>query len=344
MQNLKIGWNLGNTLDSHVEGFSSDDVGDYEMLWGNPATTKELMRFLKASGFGSVRIPVTWESHMDENHSVNEAWMDRVAEIVDYAYNEGLYVIINAHHDRWYTPSEENEEHAKSVMQILWKQIALRFADYDERLLFESMNEPRLIGTEHEWTTGTAESRRIVNELNEVFVKTVRDCGGNNIARYLILPTYCADDEVESIAAFRPPEGEKRLIASIHLYSPFSFASPAHERNTWHHTIPEDVAPINRTLQALDEHLIQKGIPVIIGEFGAADKGNLEARISWCQYVTEKARESGIVCFWWDPGGTPDQPTAFSIVDRYTLSIRHPEIHHVLMNATIPPQLSFHFE
>ena len=330
LKTLKAGWNLGNTLESHRDGFYSDDPADFETLWENSVTTKELILFVKASGFNSIRIPVTWEPHMDESYSVDERWMDRVAEIVDYAYGEGMYVIINAHHDRWYIPSAENEARAKEVMRILWKQIALRFAEYDERLLFESMNEPRLIGTAHEWTPGTAEAQRIVNELNEVFVKTVRECGGNNAGRYLVLPTYGANSKPEAIEAFRLPEGEKHLIASVHFYNPHSFASAEGTHARWSRDIPEDTEQINRTIRALEHHFTGKGIPAMVGEFGAADKGNLSARLDWTSYITEKARQSNIVCFWWDPGGRPAHPHAYSIINRRSLSVRFTEIQEVL--------------
>ena len=186
---LNAGFNLSNTLDSHGIHDRTASPHAYETLWGNPITTSEMIRAIKDAGFQTVRVPVTWYEHMDEDYMIDSAWMSRVNEVVDYCIDNDLYVIVNAHHDDWYSQFESNRENAAYIMQKLWKQIAARFADYDEKLLFESMNEPRLIDTIYEWNEGTKQAREIVNDLNRVFVETVRSSGGYNSSRYLLIPT-----------------------------------------------------------------------------------------------------------------------------------------------------------
>ena len=174
---ITIGWNLGNSLDATGSGMNS------ETSWGNPKTTKSLILKVKEAGFNAVRIPTTWFNHSDSELNVDSAWFDRVQEVVDYAYDEGMYVILNAHHEDWYDPYESNLTNARRKMKNLWTQIANRFKDYGERLIFEGMNEPRWRSTNWEWNGGNSEGRSAVNKLNECFVKAVRATGGNNSYR-----------------------------------------------------------------------------------------------------------------------------------------------------------------
>lgn len=202
VKDMKTGWNLGNTLDAYSQGKMYGDDISSEEIWGNPVTTKEMIDTLKNTGFRTVRIPVTWHNHVTDDGNgpvISEAWLDRVQEVVDYAYDNGMYVILNTHHDNTaniegeggYYPDTAHAEESDRYIRGIWTQVAERFKDYDEHLIFESLNEPRLAGTDYEWNfnAGVAECKDAagsINRLNQLFVDTVRATGGNNVERYLI--------------------------------------------------------------------------------------------------------------------------------------------------------------
>ena len=172
---IKVGWNLGNSLDCY-------DVTKAETGWGNPVTTKAMIDTVKAAGFNAVRIPVSWTDHITDDGTIDSAWMDRVQEVVDYSMDNDLYTIINVHHDdyTWLNPTYAEEAAVKAKLTKIWTQIAARFQDYGGKLLFEGMNEPRIVGSTYEWSGGTAEERDVINHLHQAFVDTVRASGGNN--------------------------------------------------------------------------------------------------------------------------------------------------------------------
>lgn len=295
------GWNLGNSLDSVCTDGTYTGL-DLECYWENPKTTKDMISEIHRAGFQTIRIPVTWESHMDAEGNIDAEWMNRVNEVVDYAMDEGMYVILNAHHDGWFTPSAENEAYAGEMMEIVWTQIAEHFREYDSKLLFEGMNEPRLIGTDIEWEGESAENDRIVEALNQQFVDTVRSTGGNNEKRYLLVTPYAG--AAEALEGFTLPKGE-HLIVTVHAYRPFSFAMDEAGTSKWN---PSDGREIDKFMKVIRKRFTSKGIPVIIGEFGAIDKNNTEERKKWLQYYIEKAREADAMYIWWDEGG-PDTDT-----------------------------------
>lgn len=152
MQRMGVGWNLGNTFDAFHDGFRGDDLA-MESIWVGVKTTREMIAAVREAGFGTIRIPVSWHNHVDENFLIREEWLARVQEVVDWALEEGLYVILNTHHDvgaDFYYPNTENADVSRRYIRTIWEQLSARFAAYDERLIFESMNEPRLKDTEDE--------------------------------------------------------------------------------------------------------------------------------------------------------------------------------------------------
>ena len=169
---MKIGWNLGNSLEAAPpENKETATIKEFEENWGNPITTKEMILKVKETGFNTIRIPVTWWKKTDatDNYKIDVEWLKRVKEVVDYVYEEGMYVIINAHHeDDWLIPVEEDLEERKTIMKNIWTQVAEYFKDYDYHLLFETMNEVRLIGTEFEWNEGTKEARDIMTHRTQI--------------------------------------------------------------------------------------------------------------------------------------------------------------------------------
>lgn len=273
VKEMKIGWNLGNTLDA-VGG----SIGvNMEMAWGNPKTTQEMIDTIIDQGFNVIRIPVSWGGQMGgaPAYTVLPAWMDRVQEVVDYAYSRGVYVIVNIHHEDWHFPSEENKDAAAEQLTALWTAIATRFRDYDEHLIFEGMNEPRKTGTSVEWNGGDQEGRDVVNYLDQVFVDAVRATGGNNTIRNLMVPGYAASSSDAALKGIVLPQDD-HLIVSVHAYTPYDFALNTAGRSTW----DNDTRDIDHLMEILDELFLSKGVPVIIGEFGAMNKDNEQERVS----------------------------------------------------------------
>ncbi len=323
-KSLKLGWNLGNTLDA-VGGKTVDS----ETAWGQPVTKKELIDFVKESGFTSIRIPVTWGSHIDENYNIDPAWMARVTEVVDYAIDDGLYVIINTHHDcDYYYPSEEKFSEGEAYIKALWTQICENFKNYDESLIFESMNEPRLTNTNKEWwfqsndPEGVA-SIECISKLNQVFVDTVRSTDGYNTTRYLMVPSNAASPDNALHDAFvMPTDPANRLMVSVHAYSPYDFAMNATGYDTWDGSKINDLGFMDK----LNDKFIKNGYGVVIGEFGATNKDNLESRVAWAKDYTGKAASLGISCILWDNGGTKVGGENFGMINRLTRTVYYPDI------------------
>ena len=230
VKEIIIGWNLGNTLDATAGGNSLKS----ETSWGNPLTTKAMITAVKEAGFQTLRVPTSWGNHLGEgpDYKIDPAWLDRVQEIVDYGIENDMYVILNMHHEEWHFPSYDNLEQAKTILTTVWAQIADRFQNYDEHLIFEAMNEPRMKGTPYEWTGGNAESRDVINQLNAAFVETIRNAPGNNPLRHLMLPCYAASSDPKTWADFIIPEDDK-IIVSIHAYTPYHFALNMNGTSEW---------------------------------------------------------------------------------------------------------------
>lgn len=326
VKEMKIGWNLGNTLDS-----TSTSIGAVvEMAWGNPKTTQEMIDAVVDQGFNVIRIPVSWGGQMGSAPAYNvlPAWMDRVQEVVDYAYSRGVYVIVNIHHEDWHFPSEENKDAAAEHLAALWTAIATRFRDYDEHLIFEGMNEPRKIGTSVEWNGGDKEGRDVVNYLDQVFVDAVRATGGNNTIRNLMVPGYAASSSDTALKAIVLPEDD-HLIVSVHAYTPYDFALNTAGRSTW----DNDTRDIDHLMEILDELFLSKGVPVIIGEFGAMNKDNEQERVQWAEYYVGKAREYGIPCIWWDNGAFDGDGENFGLLNRRELTFPYPDLLKALIES-----------
>lgn len=330
---MKIGWNLGNTMDATNNTLLKTMAPEKrETGWGNPVTTQELIHTVIDRGFNVIRIPVSWNDHIlvGEEYKIEESWMDRVQEIVDYAYNHGAYVILNTHHESWYYPYYENREQAEKMLRAVWVQIAERFRDYDEHLIFEGMNEPRKVGTGVEWNGGQ-EGWDMVNAFNAVFVDTVRKSGGNNPYRILMLPGYAANCW-EGAKHLEVPKDDK-IAVSVHAYEPYDFALNIKGRARWN----ADTANIDAIMKSMDELFLFKGIPVVIGEFGAMykdEEGNEADRGAWAEYYVRAAREKGIPCIWWDNGAFEGDGELFGLIDRETCEWKYPLVLDGLMKGT----------
>ena len=326
---MNVGWNLGNTLDAHGAGNSLSA----ETYWGNPKTTKEMIDAVAAQGFNTIRVPVTWAEHVGKapDYSIDENWLDRVEEIVDYCVPNSMYVILNTHHepDFWLKPDAEHAESAREELVAIWRQVAERFKDYDSRLLFEGMNEPRIKGSEKEWNGGTEAERAIVYDLNQAFVDTVRATGGNNEERCLIICAYGNSPGYSAVKELQIP-ADNHIAVAVHMYTPYVFCYEADNGNitTWDGTLKGDIVA---TVKILDQYLIQKDVPVIVTEFGAVNKGNTEEILKWLEDYMGTMNRYGIKCVWWDNGNYTDTGEKFGIFDRRNKSWFSQEIADALI-------------
>lgn len=328
---IKIGWNLGNTLDAGGDYLKGKSIIDVETAWigGNKkVTTKGLFEEIKKAGFNAVRIPTTWGKFMDDNGNVDSKWMTRVKEVVDYAIGLDMYVILNTHHDNDVFDLL-NIEKSKKLFKKVWEQISTTFKNYDEHLIFEGLNEPRI--KENEWSGGTAEARDNINILNALFVKTVRTSGENNKYRSLMIPAYAAsmgDTEINHLVL---PDDD-RIIISVHSYAPYNFALSDKGYSEWDKT--KGIREITSGINKVYDKFVKNGIPVIIGEMGALNKDNTASRAAWAEYFVSYARSKDIPCFWWDNSGfavtNGSNGENFGLIERDTYKWVFPEIRDAL--------------
>lgn len=329
---MGLGFNLGNTLDAVAHPDKNDHPGIMsETAWHNPLTTKEMIRGIKKGGFKTLRLPVTWHNHVSKDmDTVDPAWMNRVREIVNWCLDEDMYVILNTHHDilpGFLHPDNENIERSLEFMKNIWTQIAEEFKDVtSERLLFESLNEIRVLRAPFEWTPDyenekCREAMENVNKLNQLFVDIVRASGSENAGRVLVIPGYSTSTEGVCWEGFRLPkdEAEGRQIVAAHIYSPAHFAFYLKEgANFTEFDIdsPESTLPIDERLGKLYTHFVSKGIPVNVDEFGTVDKDNDQERVKCLAYTLAKASELGIRACYWDNGVFKGYGNGMAIFDR----------------------------
>ena len=346
--NIRMGWVLGNTFDAHenMRSPESMSVRDMETRWIRHVTTQQHFDIVREAGFNAVRIPVTWYKATDLNYNIREDWMARIVEVVGYAVNNDMYIVLNTHHDEAIFKLHDDEmEETKIALARVWEQIALTFREFNEKLIFEGLNEPRTLGSPNEWRGGTEEERENLNILNQLFVDTVRSTGGNNSERVLMIPTYAASGSEVAQRGLRIPNDtvEDRIIVSLHVYSPWEFAlRTGHEGTwtTWDENDPRYTRQVTTPIDLAYELFVSQGIPVIMGEMGAINRGNTEARTRWAEFYVAYARSRGIPCFWWDnyrstvveelPWGWT-QP--FGLLDRGNNVFFFPEIIEALMRG-----------
>lgn len=304
---MGVGWNLGNTMDA--TGNTSNPLND-ETYWGNPKTTKANLDTLKQAGFNTLRLPVSWDDHFSgTDYTIDTTWMDRVEEIAKYALDNKMYVIINIHHNNWVAPSLANEANSKDHLVKLWPQIAERFKKYDHHVIFETMNEPRVVvrdgaGNDVGDWSGKQEYFDVVNRLNVAALDAIRKTGGNNEKRLVMLPGYVAGSSSLQLNAIVMPK-DKMIALSTHAYSPYSFALDQAGTDKF-----TDTKSLDDMYSLINTKFILNGIPVIMGEWASTNKGNLAERIKHAEYYVKGAKKYGIPTVWWDNGNfsTPVVP------------------------------------
>ncbi|MFA6885257.1 MAG: glycoside hydrolase family 5 protein, partial [Paludibacteraceae bacterium] len=232
---MTAGWNLGNTLDAN----SNVGLGS-ETSWGNPKTTQAMIDAVKAAGFNTIRIPVSWGKQTKNNgtytYAIDSQWLARVKEVVEYCFNDGLFVILNIHHDNsksYYYPSSSYKTQSITYVKDIWTQLANEFADYDQHLIFESLNEPRLVGTSDEWwfnvsnpSSAVKDAIDVINQLNQTAIDAIRGVNkGYNADRVVMCPGYCASLDGCITSNFKLPNDNiaDRIAVSVHAYTPYTF-------------------------------------------------------------------------------------------------------------------------
>lgn len=347
---MGMGWNLGNQLEANSNGVPS------ETAWGNPVIKEELLKAVKDAGFSTVRIPVSYLSMIGEgpDYKIDEAWLNRVQEVVDYAINNDLYVVMNIHGDGYYSVNggwilcvDENQDEIKAKFKAVWTQIADRFKDYDEHLVFESMNEvfdgtygnPNPTGYEN------------INAYNQIFVDAVRETGSNNTKRWLLVPGWNTNIQHTTGASFVIPQDTKcesdgkRIMISVHYYDPYNFTldeNMSTATTQWGQYATENFDNwgqqdyVDSQMKKLSDTFTSQGYPVIIGEMGVQNKSHVydkhnEFRRYWNEYVVKAAKANGCIPVYWDNGWNGEK--GFGLFDRVNCDVTQPEIIEGIMRA-----------
>ncbi len=324
--NMGVGWNLGNTLDAtkwgQTQGWNWPSVTAHENEWGQPTTKPELLKMMKEAGFGAIRVPVTWFQEMDSNGKVKAEWMKRVHEVVDYVINNGMYCILNVHHDtgegedHWLYANTTCYNNVKDTYQYLWQQIAAEFKDYDQKLLFESYNE--MLDKYGSWNyamsnrtggydeTEAKDAYNAINQFAQLFVNTVRSSGGNNDKRNLVVNTYGAccggkwgtnELPMEPLKQMKLPTDMTtgHLIFQVHSY-------PGLKSNN----LSSIKTQVTTMMSDLKTVLAAKGAPVIIGEWGTLNDdsdvnyaNNKTNYLDFCKHFVTEAKKNDIATFYW---------------------------------------------
>ena len=282
-------------------------------LWGNPLTTKELFAYVRETGFDFVRIPVTYKNHfkMEPGYEIDKAWLDRVQQIVDYALECDLKVIINIHHDCttsgdnkiWFIADLAHYDTTRDILTSLWSQIAERFKDYDNNLIFETLNEPAYANTKYQGH-GNDESRYVLGKLNIETLNAIRATGGENESRFVMLPTHGACNNYDTNSAFVFPD-DPHVLVSVHGY--VETDSKFHDITVWHN------------LFMIQKFFLNKGYGTVIGEFGEIihpedTEERLQIIAADFKLQVEVADKFGVPSCFWDDGGE------HHIIDRRTLT------------------------
>ena len=318
-QKLGLGWNLGNHFDAYNDGVSG------ETAWGNPKATQATFTKLRAMGFKTVRIPVTWLGHIGEapDYKIEAAWLNRVAEVVGYAESAGLNVVVNMHHDgadskHWLdikTAAKDSEVQEQIVAQVhaMWTQIAEKFRDKGDFLIFEAFNEI------HDGGWGWGENRSdggrqyaCLKEWNQTFVDAVRAAGGNNATRILGIPAYCTNVDI-ALESFEMPDDtvKDKLMISVHCYDPYLYTLEAQYSEWGHNAAASRKAPgdneaeLRKVFEKVYSNYVSKGIPVYFGEFGCVNRGTereQQFQQYYLKYFAKLAALNGVPSFIWDNG------------------------------------------
>jgi Endoglucanase len=314
---ITLGWNIGNTLEA---------IGS-ETAWGNPLVTAELIQLVKSSGFDSIRIPVSWDQNANQaTAEIESIWLDRVKTVVQYCMDADMPTIINIHWDGGWleenvTPAKQEENNAKQ--RAFWQQIATHLRDFDERLMFASANEPHV---------ANAEEMSVLLSYHQTFIDAVRETGGKNAYRILVVQGPATDiEKTETLFTQMPVDTlQDRLMAEVHFYTPYQFTLMGEDENwggqffywgdgnhsttdTSRNTTWGEEDGVDALFAKMKTQFVDNGIPVVLGEYSAMRRnGQLsgedltlhkQSRNAWHTHVTASARAHGLLPYYWDAGG-----------------------------------------
>jgi endoglucanase len=345
---MGAGWNLGNQMEANSNGYPSETV------WGQPTITQALIDKVKAAGFKTIRIPVSYLRHIGSgpDYPINSSWLNRIQEVVNYAYNRGLYVIINMHGDgyktiygSWLICDSSNQSTIRAKYQKVWQQIATRFQNYDQHLILESMNE----NFDGQWGRPTQPCYSNINSYNQIFVDTVRRAGGNNGSRWLLVPGWNTNIEYTAgnygFVVPTDPSSERRIMISVHYYDPWDFAGGENgtitqwgrasttpsRRSTWDQ---EDW--LDAQMKKMYDKFVVQGYPVVVGEYGAIDKSSFDSanpryRADYMRAVVATAKKYGAATVYWDNGATGRY--GFGLFNRRSYAVTQQGIVDAIMTA-----------
>jgi endoglucanase len=330
---MGAGWNLGNSLEA---------IGG-ETAWGNPAVNQAMFNAVKAAGFKTVRIPLSWKQYADASDNISATWMARVKQVVDEAHSAGLVTIINIHWDGgWMQPTYAQQAMVNARITKFWTQIANNFKAYDDTLLFAGTNEVMVTNV---YSAPTVENQTVQNSFNQTFVNAVRATGGNNAARHLVVQGYNTNiDWTVSYAVVPTDTVASRLSMEVHYYDPYDFtlntssniwqwgagATDPNATETW-----ANEAYADGQFQKMKTRFVDQGIPVILGEYAAISRTNITGaeayRTKWDQYIAHSAFTHGAVPVYWDAGATANNGTG--LFNRSTGAQAYPALIATIVNA-----------
>ncbi|MCL6605415.1 MAG: cellulase family glycosylhydrolase [Paenibacillus sp.] len=320
VDDMQPGWNLGNTLDA---------TGADETSWGNPRVTKELIKQIAKQGYKSIRIPITWDQHIGPapGYAIDPAYLDRVEEVVGWALDSNLYIMINLHHDSWLWVSYMENKHDSVLARYnaAWTQIADRFKNAPDKLMFESINEPRF---GEGGTTDEAKMNLMLEELNTSFHQIVRKSGGLNADRPLVLPslnTTPSQERMNELYKTIIKLNDPNLIATVHYYGFWPFSVNIAGYTKFEKDTKND---ITQTFDNVYNTFVAKGIPVIVGEYGLLgfdrNTGVIEQgeKLKFFEFLSQYLESKSITSMLWDNG---------QHFNRQTYKWSDPELYNVLM-------------
>ncbi len=351
VNSMGAGFNLGNTFDAiNNAGAVDGDANmflEYDWLSDKEAgiTTHETIDAIKNAGYTTVRIPVSWHNHLDADFNIKPEWLAKVKDIVDYALSQDMYVILNIHHDNekasgftnpdydpewaagnkdcYIYPDNEHLDSSINYVTKIWSQLGEQFKDCDEHLVFETMNEPRQVGNIHEWWYADDdcchEALECITKINQAAVDTIRSTGGNNSDRFIMVPATSAKAEAAIQSKyFQMPKdsAEDRLILSVHAYEPFDFSMDKTSEGAPTEFTDSMKKSLDDMFDTLYVAFVQQKIPVVIGEFGATNRDNTQARTDHAAYYYAAARARGISCCMWDNSNAEGDNEAYRFLDR----------------------------
>lgn len=302
VRDMGMGINLGNTFEACGDWINPSNIQNYETAWGSPVITEEMIRGYADAGFGVLRIPVAWSNMMstDGTYTIHPDLINRVKQVVEWALDSGLYVIINLHWDNGWMqdfPKADKKDECMEKFSRIWIQVSEAFRDYNDYLIFEGQNEE--LGWESLWNRwsgsiiGKAEAYKLVNEINQKFVDIVRASGGNNRLRHLLIAGYNTDVDLTCDPLYvMPTDPAGRCAVSVHYYTPSTLTiidkdvSWGKARTSWGNEA--DIKELESKVKMIKSRFIDKGIPVIIGEYGCF--GNNKTRETINNYLTTVAK------------------------------------------------------